>query len=135
MKNIILIALSLILVSSCKTRTESQGSADELSMNGKFAKGTDTLKVDVGMEGTIDFDISASNEAVQTFVFNTAELFEYGDEYDKFMFKDSSEYSYQDLIFTYTYSSDTWKIEDLIWKNKLDSSRQIDLSGTYKRAD
>jgi hypothetical protein len=105
-KNLFYFTMALLLIASCKTKTESQSSPDELSMNGVFAKGIDTLKIEIGMEGTIDFDISASNEVVQAFVFNAAELFECGDDFDMFKFKDSSEYTYEDLIFTYTTNKD-----------------------------
>lgn len=57
------------------------------------------------------------------------------DDQVKYQFQDSSEYSIEDLKFTYSYTNDNWTIEDLVSENNRDTSRFINLSGLYVRVD
>jgi len=136
MSKIIYILLFTVLCFSCKKSTETNYESEESnSRAGVFAIGSDTLKIEEEYDSDISFDISAVNENVQAFVFNTATTIESEEDYQKYSFSDSSEYTFEDLVFTYSYLNDTWTIDDLVWSNKLDTTRQIDLSGTYKRVE
>jgi len=77
----------------------------------------------------------AQNEEQWKTLFNTADHLESMDDQVKYQFQDSSEYSIEDLKFTYSYTNDNWTIEDLVSENNRDTSRFINLSGLYVRVD
>ena len=131
MKSLKISLLFLIIVGfSCTQKPSGSEGGDSLS--GVFAKGEDTLKITANIDmDEIEFDITAQNDQQWKTVFNTASHLESVSDADKFVFQDSSEYTFEDLIFTYTYSKNQWEVTDLVFQNKRDEKRITDLSGTY----
>ncbi len=107
-------------------------------MSGIFVYNGDTLKITKDEESyanEIEFYIVAQNEEQWKTVFNTAGHLESLDDQVKYQFQDSSEYSIEDLVFSYSYTNDNWTIEDLVSENNRDTSRLINLSGLYERVE
>ena len=122
----------LLLSFSCAQKPSGSEGWDDLS--GVFAIGQDTLRIEANLDmNEIGFDITAQNEQQWKSVFNDADHLESTGKSEIFIFQDSSEYTFEDLIFTYNYSKDTWEIEDLVFLEKRDSDRMTDLSGIYQR--
>lgn len=139
MKNLIIILCIIVLFYSCGQDRSTSSSEDEtFSMSGTFVYNGDTLKITKDEESysnEIEFDIVAQNEEQWITVFNTADHFESMDDQVKYQFQDSSEYSIEDLVFSYSYTNDNWTIEDLVSENNRDTSRLINLSGLYVRVE
>ncbi len=142
MKNLIIILWITVFFCSCgenKSASSSESGEDEsVSMAGIFVYNGDTLKITKDEESysnEIEFDIVAQNEEQWITVFNTADHFESMDDQVKYQFQDSSEYSIEDLVFSYSYTNDNWTIEDLVSENNRDTSRLINLSGLYVRVE
>ena len=132
MKTISYFLVLLLLSFSCTQKPSASEGWDALS--GVFVNGEDTLKIEANIDfNMIGFDVTSQNELQWKTVFDDAEHLEATGKSEKFIFQDSSEYTFEDLIFTYSYSKDTWEIEDLVYQKKRDSNRVTDLSGIYQR--
>ena len=126
----------LILLISFSCTQKPSESEDEDSLSGVFANGPDTLRITANMDiNEVEFDITVQNDQQWKSVFNSAAHLESTDDTEQYAFQDSSEYVFEDLVFTYIYSKKQWEITDLVYKENRESDRVTDLSGAYSRVE
>jgi hypothetical protein len=134
-------AFTLAILISCSSgKNTSDESADSESaapaLSGTFIRGADTLKIVKDADSftnEIEFDIYARNSAKEQYVFNTAPFSGGTEQEETYVFKDSSAYNYEDLLFTYAYAKDHWVITDKVYRQNPDSTARVNLSGIYAR--
>jgi hypothetical protein len=145
MKHLSVVALAILVITGCGQKSGGSEYSDEgeesLKFLGTFSrKEGDTLKMTSydpeSYSPEMEFEIQAIGETAQVFLFNYAPEGDYiNDDVVQFFFKDSTDMSFEDLVFLYNYKDDSWTIEDNISKQGRDPNRVIDFSGVYKRAN
>jgi hypothetical protein len=122
---IVLLYVSFLILFRCGNSPENSPETDpciNLSLNGLFAQGADTLKV-VAMSDnfgkTIGFDLNATREESVIHLFNEAILVDKSSKMEHYRLKnwitgDSSFVAYQLLDFTYSFNNKNWTLTDTI---------------------
>lgn len=101
---------------------------------GAFARGTDTLWVeayDDPIQKHVQFQFYAANDKVGTNLADYADLLEATEAEERYVFKDSSDVTYADLVFIFSYETGDWRVEDNAFKDGIDTD--MDLSGAWVR--
>ena len=128
------ITFFLIVCYACTQK--STASEEWEALSGKFAINQDTLEITANLEtNSMYFDIRVQNKQQWKSVFNDAAHVESTRNSEIFVFQDSSEYAFEDLVFTYSYRKDQWEVEDMVFENNRDNNLVTDLSGIYQRVD
>ena len=143
MKNWII--LTLVVVSACSGSSQNENQSEgegEVSLEGKFTIENASLSIvsaETSLQEAIDFQIDITGGESQMTVFNSAIMEDFDDNSVTFVFKDvpisKGGNGLQDLVFTFSYVDNVWEVKDLVAMSGQDSTRQFDLSGTYKRAE
>ena len=131
----------LILIITACGGSEKQGASEELTIEGTFKSGNITLtiqKSESPLEERIQFSLNTYTDEVSVAVFNEAKMSDADENTETYVFQDTpieqGGSGLQDLTFIFSYLDDTWKVDDLIANNALDSARKYNLSGVFQRS-
>lgn len=134
-------AVILCVLSSCSQNRSNSTYTEESAtpQAGTFVnEHSDTLKIDIEVDSyfdEIDFDIMAERQDKVGTVFNTARLTDGTEDTETYLFQDSLSVIKSDMTFLYSYTTDSWTIEDLSGQMNSDSIQHIDYSGVYIRVN
>ncbi len=134
MKNIIFVSIFMVVLACSSGGSSSQESAEEFSPFGTFARGADSLwtqQFETSFEQQVNFQFYASNDKVSYNLSDYADFSEGTDDEDIYIFKDTAELTYSDLILTFSYETGNWEVEDRAFKEGIETD--MDLSGEWVR--